>query len=393
MREYVSKSKFLGLMALAFFVSPANSHAGSAIDSTPIQTETSQHSAVQNSATAKDIYSIFAPKPQSLPTRFDYAVWDNALSDSVVQMGPSLRKFARTPRQALGSRIAFRSRNSPFRLEGSRFTFHYISDSYVEALTAYKEDLLRLAHAHDIQSFSRNEQLAFWINLHNVVLIESIAKNHPTSNPSALVFGPEDAPLHEAKLLTIKNVPLSLKNIRENIVYKNWDDPNVIYGFFRGDIGGTGLMPFAVTSENVKTVLATHGFEYVTSLRGFHTTKKARKVSQLYNEARPYYFPNWPQDIETHLKGYLKDHFLLDQLQQGKPIGFIEYETIIADLWGGNDNYGSAAVINTEGFVGTPPVLFERQKKIEELRAKGLLKRDYSVTIIDVPTEDKSVSE
>jgi len=400
-RDFYLTSKIFGLTVLACLASGTNTHANSekysesprALSSS-VQVQAPAHTATQKSARSQDIFEAFAPKTQTLSTSFDYTAWDNALSDSVVQMGPSLRKFAtRQPRPSLGSRITVKSRNSPYRLEGSRFTFFYISDSYVATLKEYKQDLLRLANEHDIQSFSRNEQLAFWINLHNVVLIEAIASKHPTKNPSALVFGLEALPLHDAKLMTIKNIPLSLRNIRENIVYENWDSPDVIYGFFRGDIGGPGLMPFAVTGENVKYVLATLGFEYTTSLRGFHTTKKERKVSQLYHEARPYYFSNWPQDIETHLKGYFQDHYLLNQVQQDKPISFIEYETVIADLWGGNNYLGSASVTNTSGFVTTPPILFERAKKIKELGVKGLLKRNYSVIIEDIKTENKSLSE
>ena len=307
-------------------------------------------------------------------------------------MGPSLRNFPRANNPgSLGSRIVISSRQSRYRLEGSRVTFHYLSDKYISTLTEYKEDLLRLANEHDIQSFSRNEQLAFWINLHNVVLIETIAKNHPTSNPSALLIGAQQQPLHEAKLMTIKNVALSLKDIRENIVYKNWDDPIVIYGFFRGDIGGPGLMPFAVTAENVKQVLSSNAFEYISSLRGFQITKKERKVSQIYNEARPYFFPNWPQDLEAHFKVHLQEHYLLEQIEQDKPISFIEYDTIIADLWGGNNSIGSASVTNLLAPPGTPPILIERARKIQQLKVKGLLKRKHSVTIEDIETEDRSV--
>ena len=336
-------------------------------------------------------FSVFVPKAQTVETRFDYGVWDDALQDVVVQMGPSLRRFAKRPRGQLGTLLSFKERRSRYRLEGSRVTFHYMSDKYLSSLTEYKDDLLRLANDHDIQAFDRNEQLAFWINLHNVVLIETIAKNHPTSNPSALLFGAQQQPLHEAKLMTIKNVALSLKDIRENIVYKNWDNPNVIYGFFRGDIGGPGLVPYAVTAENVKHVLSLNGFEYISSLRGFHTTKKERKVSQIYNEARPYFFPNWPQDIEDHFKTYLKEHNLLDQIEQDKPISFIEYDTIIADLWGGNISIGSYSVSNQLAPAGTPPILFERAEKIQELKIKGRLKRKHSVTIEDIETEDQSV--
>ena len=49
---------------------------------------------------------------------------------------------------------------------------------------------------------------------------------------------------------------------------------------------------------------------------------------------------------------------------------------------------GSASVTNLRNAVGTPPILFERTKKIEELKVKGLLKRSYNVTIEDIETED-----
>lgn len=339
-------------------------------------------------------FDIFAPKQQTLNTRFDYSVWDAALEDGVIQMGPSLRVFAKRTEPRLGTLIKSRAHDSPYRLEGSRVTFHYFTDKYKTSLTQYKDDLVRLAHEHDIQSFDRNEQLAFWINLHNVVLIDTISQRHPTRSPSALVFGEDETPLHEAKLISIKNIPLSLKDIREQIVYKNWKDPNVIYGFFRGDIGGPGIMPFAVTGDNVKYVLSANGAEYATSLRGFQTSRTERKVSSLYHEARPYYFSNWPRDLETHLKDYLKEpDYLLAQLEQEKPIGLIEYDTITADLWGGHQFFNAATVSRQTGFSDTPPILFERRKKIDELKGKGLLKRKGSTRIIDEETEDKAVVE
>ena len=399
--NFIVFSKTLSLAALLCLAGVTDSYAKSEINeiSQPSQSGiidrklTSTQTFGHRELRPQNTFDIFVPKPPTLNTKFDYTVWDKALSSSVVQMGPSLRRFARKARPNIGTRLVKKSQSSPYRLEGSRVTFHYFPDDYLEALTEYKQDLLQLAHKHDIQSFKRNEQLAFWINLHNVVLIEAIAKEHPIANPSALTFGAKAESLHLAKLITIKNVPLSLKNIRENIVYENWDDPAVIYGFFRGDIGGPGLMPFAVTAENVQYVLATHGFEYITSLRGFHTTKKERKISTLYNEARSYFFQNWPLDIETHFKGYLQDHYLLKQLEQDKPWGFIEYDTIIADLWGGDNSLGSASSLSTQGSRTVPPILYARERKIRTLKRKGLLKRNYTVTVEDIETEDNALPE
>ena len=393
MRSFRFITKIFLASALLSLSGAGYSFAANEIDGTAASSQSYQGVPSQN-VQRQNSFGVFAPKPQTLNTRFDYSVWDAALEDSVVQFGPSLRRPARRPRARLGSRIIKRTDRSPYRLEGSRVTFHSFSDRYESALNLYKEDLVRLANVHDIQAFNRNEQLAFWINLHNVVLIDAISQKHPTSYPSKQVFGLQDELLHDAKLITIKNIPLSLRDIREKIVYQNWKDPNVIYGFFRGDIGGPGIMHFAVTRENVKEVLFRNGLEYATSLRGFQTSNGARNVSIIYHEARPYFFPNWSQDLETHLATFAKGQDrLLSQVQQNKPFGLIKYETLIADLWGGNRRVGSSTVTDLRGNIDPPPVLIERFEKLQELSVKGLLNRRHRVRIIDEAVGDNPIVE
>ncbi|MEP6343023.1 MAG: DUF547 domain-containing protein [Maricaulaceae bacterium] len=337
------------------------------------------------SVSDSDISKIFAPKEKTLNYSFDYETLDTALRDVVVQMGPSLRRFANKPRTGIGSRIIDRTQRSPYRLEGSRITFYYLSDKYTRTLSEYKADLIRIANDIDIQSLDRDEQLAFWINLHNVTLIEAIALNHPTSYPAELEIGDNGLTLHDAKLITIKNTPLSLKNIREDIVYSNWDNPAVIYGFYRGDIGGPAIRNFAATRNNVDYLLAFHAYEYITSLRGFHTTATSRKVSKIYDEAKPYFFTNWPKDVEDHLAFYLQGDDLLDDVRENKPVELIEYDLIIADLWGGNNSLSSASV-RSRTIPGSPPIIFELHEKFRELKVKGKLKRSGTVTIEDIVT-------
>jgi len=401
MNNYISFTKILTATVLVSIAGATNSYAktidGNSIDlqSSKKQTssfpskilDTTQTADPQNSH-AHNPYEIFAPKEHTLNTTFGYTFWDDALRGRVISLGPSLRRFARPLKPRIGTRLVKRSQSSKYRLEGSRLKFHYFSDKYIAVLGDYKDDLVQLAHKHDIQSFSRNEQLAYWINLHNVILIEAIAKNHPTQKPSKLVFGVDEAPLHEAKHITVKGVPLSLKNIREDIVYKNWDNPDVIYGFYRGDIGSPRLESYAMTAENVDDTLKVIGFEYVTSLRGFHRDSFSRKVSKIYEEARPYYFSNWPVDMESHLTGYLKNHEILAEVQEDKPINFIKYDTFIADLWGGQRRISPSSTIGTKG-IDRPPVFFELAVKLKELERKGLLKKKGTVIIEDIETEDK----
>ena len=344
----------------------------------------------QGDVISKTSFSIFEPKSQASNAKLDYSVLDGALREAVVKMGPSLR--VRAPRKkhgGIGSRIV-RGHKSPYRLEGSRVTFSYLPDKYTETLTKYRQDLVNIANERDLQSYSKNEQLAYWMNLHNVLVVETVSKNYPVIRPSELVIGEGGDALHDAKLITNCGVPLSLRDIREKIVYQNWSDPVVIYGFFRGDIGGPGIMDFAITGDNVNYVLHLQAFEFITSLRGINTTRFHTNVSYIYEEARPYYFKNWPYEIETHLRQFANEATLRD-LDEDLPFRVEKYDTIVADLWGGSRSRGSASVSSTSGSqFGRPPILFERARKIAVLRKRGMLKRSYNVTITDIETVDNS---
>jgi Protein of unknown function, DUF547 len=341
----------------------------------------------------RTIYSVFAPKPQTSDTKLDYTVWDAALQDSVVKMGPSLRSRAPKKKASIlnNSRIV-KGHKSPYRLEGSRVTFSYMPDKYIDTLTTYRKDLVSIANEQDLQTYSKKEQLAFWMNLHNVLLIENIAKEYPVRKPSRLKIGANGEKLHEAKLVVIQGVPLSLRDIRENIVYRNWSNPLVMYGFFRGDIGGPGIMNYAITSDNISYVLNLQAYEFVNSLRGFNAIFSTRNVSQIFQEAAPYYFENWPIDVERHIRQFA-DGKTLSDIEKNLPFKVAEYDQTVADLWGGTmsrqsnpgvsyDRYGNIQASNV------PPIMYERARKIRQLRRKGLLKRNYTVTITDIDTTD-----
>jgi len=345
----------------------------------------------------QSLYAVFTPKTQTSNATLDYAVWDNILKQSVLSMGPSLRVRApeRKASVALNTRI-IKGHKSPYRLEGSRVTFSYMSKKSIEIIGEYSKDLVAIANERDLQSFGKKEQLAFWMNLHNVLLIENIAENYPVKKPSLLEIGPNGESLNEAKLVVIRGVPLSLRDIRENIVYRYWENPIVMYGFFRGDIGGPSIRNYAITSKNVNYVLNLQAFEFVTSLRGFNTVFSKRSVSKIYEEARPYYFRNWPFDLEAHLRRFADENTLRD-LGKDMPFQVEKYDYIVADLWGGNLSKGSGAGYSVDrngkirGF-GNSPLVYERAEKIHTLRRKGMLKRTYTVTITDIDTSDTGIS-
>ena len=247
----------------------------------------------------------FRPAEDREDHQIDYTFFDEALQWFVVPMGPSTRQGAPRVEPRLGTRRIY-GHESRFRLEGNRVAFSYFNDDIRASLTEYRQDLERVGGELDLTRIPRNEQLAFWLNLHNVAVIEALAYEYPLMQPALRSFGSNKAPLDDAKLVTVAGVELSPRDIRERIVFPNWRDPKVIYGFWRGEIGGPTLQRVAFSADNVNQMLSFSAEEFVNSLRGVENTGKTLRVSKIYEEAAPFFFES-DSDLRAHLNAFARD--------------------------------------------------------------------------------------
>ena len=390
MIKYLYLSAFLiATPAMAESV-PTDNNSAAIIgqDEQVYQVAASQNTALVSPA-AK--FAIFKPKAASKNSVIDYEVWDLALENIVLGLGPSIRKREGRPDPEVGTRV-LKGHKSGYRLEGSRVTFSFLNDEYRQSLSDYRRDLESIANKVDITTLRRDEQLAYWLNLHNVTLIEQIALNYPVRRPEKLKVGPDNKPLNDAKLLNIRGVELSLRDIRENIVYPHWKNPNVIYGFFRGNIGSPALQRYAYKGGNVNAVLNIQGGEFVNSLRGFHESRNALKVSTIYDEARPYYFSNWERDLKSHLRTHANPEVLLE-LSSDKPIKLDNYDAVVADLLAGDTPSTANLNVTSNGRTRSSRYSPEVSRLLRELdtktvimRERGMLQKRGTVTIEDVET-------
>ncbi len=321
-------------------------------------------------------FEKFAPQTNTKSTRIDYEIWDEALKNVVLDLGPSIRVRAPRPQAQVGSRMV-KGHKSAYRLEGSRFTFAYITDEYRAGLTEYRKDLQSLPDRVDLTSLSRDEQLAYWFNLHNVSVIEQIAIAYPTKRPADIKIKMDDrkVKLDEAKFIEVSGIKMSPRDIRTQIVYPNWSNSNVIYGFYRGDIGSPMLPRYAYEASNLNYTLNDNGYEFANSLRGFNRTLGHRNVSAVYQEAAPYYFPDWDHDLTAHLSTHIDDDKLLADLNNGEPIRIDRYDTMVADLSGGQRLGSSGAPISGQLSMSadTQRLLTEVRKKQDILRGRGVI--------------------
>jgi len=339
-----------------------------------------------------DAISRFAPRPGPGTTRLDYAILDKALQSFVLRMGRSIREGALRPDASLGSRVVY-GHDSRYRLEGNRVGFGYIEADAIAALTAYRADLESIADQVDIAGLPRNEQLAFWINLHNVAVIEQIALAYPVSQPSVIRLAGSTAALDETPFITVAGVRLSPRDIRTRIVFANWRDPKVIYGFFRGEIGGPSIQAEAYTGENVSELLDASAREFVNSLRGTQKSGDTLLVSEIYAEARPFFFPDWPNDIRAHILAHSDDEVraIVDATTAAEAR---IYDRDIADLSKGkpdpgyNTVYSDGTAQRTRVPADVVRLLAEREQKFDKIIRRR--ERVGTVTVIEFPMDEDS---
>ena len=287
--------------------------------------------AAAQSAPGEAELATFAPSNSPNADKIDYSIWDEAMKNLVVSMGPSLRESAPRPDPSFGTRRQY-GHVSRYRLEGTRLMFSFLDADIISSFTEYRKDLENTANIVDIQALSRNEQLAYWINLHNVAMVEQIANAWPIRQPREIMVG--GVPLDEARFITVEGIKLSPRDIREKIVYRHWKDPAVIYGFWRGEIGGPSLQREAFNADNVARLLQRGAGDFVNSLRGTQELGDKLQVSELYAEAAPYFFPDFEKDLRAHLARYAdQDTAALLAKTSGAEPKIAEHD--IADLAGG----------------------------------------------------------
>ena len=288
-----------------------------------------QNSAGEQRSEASAGLAMFTPAATRRDHRIDYAHWDEALQWLVIPMGPSIRIGAGRVEPRTGTRRIY-GHESRYRLEGNRVAFSFVTPEIREAVSAYRADLERVGTDLDITTLPRNEQLAFWLNLHNVAVIEALLARYPLARADERVFGDGTTELEDAKLVTVAGVALSPRDIRERIVYPNWRDPKVIYGFWRGAIGGPSIQRVAFTGGNVDALLSLSAEEFVNSLRGVERWGGRLRLSPIYQEAAPFYFAD-EASLRAHLATFAGEDVarLVSETEQ---VRYKDYIHDIADL-------------------------------------------------------------
>jgi len=187
----------------------------------------------------------------------------------------------------------------------------------VEFLKAYSEALAGLSPS----SLSRHEQLAYWLNLRNIMVIQAIAAEPPgRSLKGERGTVAEPGEMWTRKRLTIENVSLSIDDIEKNIILRNFDNPNIIYGLYQGAKGGPALWRKGFSGATIEADLKSLGENYVNERSVIRIRSNKARVPLVYHWYKDTLFNGEDAKVIEHLSGLAKPE-LRDELEEIADLG------------------------------------------------------------------------
>jgi len=144
----------------------------------------------------------------------------------------------------------------------NRFRYGEVTPADQGALDGYILGLAKL----DPRTYSRAEQLAYWINLYNALTVQLILDRFPITDISRVRIDGVEPWI--AKLVTVAGRPLSLDDIEHRILMPIWKDHRVLFGLACAGLGCPDIQPRACTGPNSRELLTSAGRKFVNSDRG-----------------------------------------------------------------------------------------------------------------------------
>ena len=204
-----------------------------------------------------------------------------------------------------GERLNFRY--DVLRGEGLQFL-----DSFAEVLASFTPT-----------SLSRNEQLAYWLNLRNLLVIRAIASEHKGRNlKNARGDFANPGEMWTRERISVEGVSLSIHDIEKEIILANWSSPEVLYGLYQGVKGGPAFAPPEnFSGATVDQQLRERGEHYINSRRVLRVRNRDVRAPAIYSWYSAVLFENSDQAVIAHLQTYAKEK-LAEALSGAEALSF-----------------------------------------------------------------------
>lgn len=196
-------------------------------------------------------------------------------------------------------------------------------DAYLQKLSEH--------HPND-KNWSKEEQLAYWINAYNAFTVQLILDNYPIESIKDITSGPSIAFINspwDIKFINIEGAEYDLNNIEHNFLRKRWEEPRIHFGVNCASISCPVLPQFAFTADKIYEQLDEQGRRFLNDPSKNKITANSIQISKI--------FKWFSGDFEKN--GTLIDFlnkFSDTQINADAEIDYLEYD------WGLNEAKGAS---------------------------------------------------
>ena len=167
----------------------------------------------------------------------------------------------------------------------------------------------------DPRQYSRDVQMAFWINLYNALTVRVVVDAYPVESILQIHTGetPDSGPWKDIHA-NVAGVPLTLDNIEHDILRPIWQDNRIHYGVNCASLGCPNLASEAFTAANLGSLLDQCAKDFVNHLRAVELLDEAFGVTSSLYFWYMEDFGNSEAGVLAHLQKYAEED-LAEQLK------------------------------------------------------------------------------
>ncbi len=155
----------------------------------------------------------------------------------------------------------------------------------------------------DPREHSRDEQMAYWINLYNALTVYVVVPRFPVDSIKDIKSGLIDFGPWNLELFPLQGEKLTLNQIEHGILRPIWQDPRIHYAVNCASHGCPNLAGRAYQAETLEQMLEASAREYVNHPRGAQIVDDELIVSSIYDWYKVD-FGNTSEGVIAHLSKY-----------------------------------------------------------------------------------------
>lgn len=188
-------------------------------------------------------------------------------------------------------------------------------------------DLLSSAHPNK-KNWTRDEQLAYWINAYNAFTIELILKHYPLKSIKDIKSGiPFVSDTWTIEFIDIEGATYNLNNIEHGIIRPNFKEPRIHFAVNCASISCPKLRREAYTAEKLEQQLTTATEEFLrTENKNKFISPDKAKVSKLFD-----WFKGDFKKVSPSVVSFINQYAPM-QLNKDADLEFMEYDWNLNDV-------------------------------------------------------------